>query len=41
LTESSAPLFVALGASLATGEAGETVIDGFFMGLSKRSVQFG
>ncbi|MDR9450930.1 MAG: class III extradiol ring-cleavage dioxygenase [Acidimicrobiia bacterium] len=40
-TEHFAPLFVALGASLETGEPGNTVIDGFFMGLSKRSVQFG
>jgi 4,5-DOPA dioxygenase extradiol len=40
-TEHFAPLFVALGASLESGELGKTVIDGFFMGLSKRSVQFG
>jgi 4,5-DOPA dioxygenase extradiol len=40
-TEHFAPLFVSLGASLESGEPGETVIDGFFMGLSKRSVQFG
>ena len=40
-TEHFAPLFVSLGASLESGEAGDTVIDGFFMGLSKRSVQFG
>ena len=40
-TEHFAPLFVALGASLESGETGDTVIDGFFMGLSKRSVQFG
>lgn len=40
-TEHFAPLFVSLGASLDSGETGETVIDGFFMGLSKRSVQFG
>ena len=40
-TEHFAPLFVSLGASLESGETGETVIDGFFMGLSKRSVQFG
>jgi 4,5-DOPA dioxygenase extradiol len=40
-TEHFAPLFVSLGASLESGEIGNTVIDGFFMGLSKRSVQFG
>jgi 4,5-DOPA dioxygenase extradiol len=40
-TEHFAPLFVSLGASLESGETGETIIDGFFMGLSKRSVQFG
>jgi 4,5-DOPA dioxygenase extradiol len=40
-TEHFAPLFVALGAALPSDEIGETVIDGFFMGLSKRSVQFG
>ena len=34
------PLFVALGASLATKESPETVIDGYYLGLSKRSVQF-
>ena len=34
------PLFVALGASLAVNEAPDTVIDGYFLGLSKRSVQF-
>jgi 4,5-DOPA dioxygenase extradiol len=40
-TEHFAPLFVSLGASLESGESGDTVIEGFFMGLSKRSVQFG
>ncbi len=40
-TEHFAPLFVSLGASLEGGETGRTVIDGFFLGLSKRSVQFG
>lgn len=40
-TEHFAPLFVSLGASLESGETGRTVIEGFFMGLSKRSVQFG
>ena len=34
------PLFVALGASLDKKESPETVIDGYFLGLSKRSVQF-
>ena len=40
-TEHFAPLFVSLGASIESGEFGNTVIEGFFMGLSKRSVQFG
>ena len=40
-TEHFAPLFVALGAGLDTGASGDTVIDGFWIGLSKRSVQFG
>lgn len=40
-TEHFAPLFVSLGASLDTGQKGDTIIDGFYMGLSKRSVQFG
>jgi 4,5-DOPA dioxygenase extradiol len=39
-TEHFAPLFVALGASL-DDTAGKTVVDGFWYGLSKRSVQFG
>ncbi len=34
------PLFVSLGASLAEKESPETVIEGYFLGLSKRSVQF-
>ena len=34
------PLFVALGASLEGKESPETVIEGYFLGLSKRSVQF-
>ena len=34
------PLFVALGASLDTKETPDTVIDGYFLGLSKRSIQF-
>jgi 4,5-DOPA dioxygenase extradiol len=33
------PLFVSLGASL-DKEIPETVIEGYFLGLSKRSVQF-
>jgi 4,5-DOPA dioxygenase extradiol len=42
-TEHFAPLFVTLGAADAAGELGEqkSVIDGFWMGLAKRSVQFG
>ncbi|MFD4631202.1 dioxygenase [Streptomyces sp. NPDC058284] len=42
-TEHFAPLFVTLGAADATGDIGEqrSVIDGFWMGLAKRSVQFG
>ena len=39
-TEHFAPLFVALGAAASAPE-GETVVDGFWFGLSKRSVQFG
>lgn len=34
------PLFVSLGASLGTAEIPRTVIDGYFLGLAKRSVQF-
>ncbi|MEK7864066.1 MAG: class III extradiol ring-cleavage dioxygenase, partial [Chloroflexota bacterium] len=34
------PLFVSLGASLETADSGRTVIDGYFLGLSKRSLQF-
>lgn len=37
-TEHFAPLFVTLGA--ATSAAGESVIDGFWYGMSKRSVEF-
>lgn len=42
-TEHFAPLFVTLGAADAVGEldTGRSVIDGFWMGLAKRSVQFG
>jgi 4,5-DOPA dioxygenase extradiol len=42
-TEHFAPLFVTLGAADAHGQIGDgrSVIDGFWMGLAKRSVQFG
>ncbi|MFD0315574.1 dioxygenase family protein [Streptomyces flavalbus] len=42
-TEHFAPLFVTMGAAEAAGDLGEqeSVIDGFWMGLAKRSVQFG
>ncbi|MFH8555872.1 dioxygenase [Streptomyces kasugaensis] len=42
-TEHFAPLFVTLGAADAQGQldSGRSVIDGFWMGLAKRSVQFG
>jgi 4,5-DOPA dioxygenase extradiol len=42
-TEHFAPLFVTLGAADAAGELDtqKSVIDGFWMGLAKRSVQFG
>ncbi|MFE9256155.1 dioxygenase [Streptomyces sp. NPDC006879] len=42
-TEHFAPLFVTLGAAHAAGDlaANRQVIDGFWMGLAKRSVQFG
>ncbi|MEV4311542.1 class III extradiol ring-cleavage dioxygenase [Actinocrispum sp. NPDC049592] len=40
-TEHFAPLFVTLGASLATADTARTTIDGYWYGLSKRSVQFG
>jgi 4,5-DOPA dioxygenase extradiol len=42
-TEHFAPLFVTLGAADAGGgaDAQKSVIDGFWMGLAKRSVQFG
>lgn len=39
-TEHFAPLFVSLGASLSTTETPRSVIDGYWFGLSKRSVQF-
>ncbi|MEQ4195144.1 class III extradiol ring-cleavage dioxygenase [Streptomyces sp. YIM 103828] len=42
-TEHFAPLFVTLGAADATGDLAtqRSIIDGFWMGLAKRSVQFG
>ncbi|AWK12868.1 dioxygenase family protein [Streptomyces spongiicola] len=40
-TEHFAPLFVTLGASEGDLSRGRSVIDGFWMGLAKRSVQFG
>lgn len=40
-TEHFAPLFVTLGASEGELDQGRSVIDGFWMGLAKRSVQFG
>jgi 4,5-DOPA dioxygenase extradiol len=39
-TEHFAPLFVAAGASLSSDEPAKSVIDGYWYGLSKRSVQF-
>lgn len=39
-TEHFAPLFVALGAAGGDARHGETAIEGFWYGLSKRSVQF-
>lgn len=39
-TEHFAPLFVSLGASVDSGIDTESVVDGFWFGLSKRSVQF-
>jgi len=38
-TEHLAPLFVTLGAGDSTGEALPSIIDGYWMGLSKRSIQ--
>ncbi|WP_031089727.1 dioxygenase [Streptomyces sp. NRRL WC-3549] len=40
-TEHFAPLFVTLGAAEGELDRGRSVIDGFWMGLAKRSVQFG
>lgn len=39
-TEHFAPLFLALGASVRTGLDSTSAVDGFWFGLSKRSVQF-
>jgi 4,5-DOPA dioxygenase extradiol len=39
-TEHFAPLFVALGAAIDTGAGPENAVEGFWFGLSKRSVQF-
>jgi 4,5-DOPA dioxygenase extradiol len=39
-TEHFAPLFVSMGASLASDDKPTTVIDGYWYGLAKRSVQF-
>jgi 4,5-DOPA dioxygenase extradiol len=39
-TEHFAPLFVSMGASLAGTQAPTSVIDGYWYGLAKRSVQF-
>jgi 4,5-DOPA dioxygenase extradiol len=40
-TEHFAPLFVTLGAAEADLGSQRSIIDGFWMGLAKRSVQFG
>jgi len=40
-TEHFAPLFVSMGASLSTADTPRSVIDGYWFGLAKRSVQFG
>ncbi len=39
-TEHFAPLFVSMGASLTTTDTPKSVIDGYWYGLAKRSVQF-
>jgi 4,5-DOPA dioxygenase extradiol len=39
-TEHFAPLFVSMGASLGTTDSPTSVIDGYWYGLAKRSVQF-
>lgn len=40
-TEHFAPLFVSLGAAIGTTEAPKQVIDGYWHGLAKRSIQIG
>ncbi|MFI9203493.1 dioxygenase [Streptomyces sp. NPDC053048] len=40
-TEHFAPLFVTMGAAEDELDGGRSIIDGFWMGLAKRSVQFG
>jgi len=40
-TEHFAPLFVSMGASLGTTDSPRSVIDGYWFGLAKRSVEFG
>jgi 4,5-DOPA dioxygenase extradiol len=40
-TEHFAPLFVTLGASESDLDSGRSVIDGFWLGLAKRSLQYG
>lgn len=40
-TEHFAPLFVTLGASLDDADAARSVVEGYWFGLSKRSLQFG
>jgi 4,5-DOPA dioxygenase extradiol len=39
-TEHFAPLFVSMGASMTTTDTPRSVIDGYWYGLAKRSVQF-
>lgn len=39
-TEHFAPLFVSIGAAIDRDHTGRTIIDGFWLGLSKRSVRF-
>jgi 4,5-DOPA dioxygenase extradiol len=39
-TEHFAPLFVSLGAASEKDDRAKTVVEGFWFGLSKRSVQF-
>jgi 4,5-DOPA dioxygenase extradiol len=40
-TEHFAPLFVTLGAAADEIESNQTVIDGFWLGFAKRSIQIG